>query len=648
MSLKFEKVNYKRRNKVVFNELDFNLESKKVMTVLCDSNENYKRFLNLIIGKDNINTGSIYLDEENVTAVYRKRRNIKYVSPYSSPLWGIIPVKIRLTQRLLLSATFLNEALSKYYNDKYIADEISLANTDLHKKSLLKKINKLISEYVDNAFKIKEEWLNNYDNQIDIFHQKWVKELLVNLPEFDRQKVFTYIMKKEKIKNERSKLIFLQALWDNIYYLYKIDYSCDCEFIAKRKKLKKKPYCYFETKLVSKKFLKLLTTKLLYQRTLIYKKRKEIKKYEWRFRYEAKLKKDQKSTINSIVNGKIKNNAQLELWLKLTDDQWFEFNKKQEHLITSILPDEASMLKGKIIEYTHRYHLLVFNKQNKQQDEKIYEQEFQAVKLNSSSFLSNIYNQAYKKVNNLMEKLCIKMGWFKLTKNLSGFDQIKIAIINAIFGRNKLIILGNIYDNLTLKEKNELDIIIRKVLEHYDMSILIFSKKVDATIDITDEYLMINSFNSKKISKQHLQYNPHNIELYKMLYSSTKNIFYVNYDDKNNEVVWNDVKLACIINNKEKKNQPLMLAINPLFLSTEKTKNFNKDLNIVWKGNVKSIKKQKNGSVIEFVTQNDLQLVLKLTTYDDKVNIKKINKIYLDRQALLLYESEGNKLLKVW
>ncbi|WP_368486370.1 hypothetical protein [Spiroplasma sp. DGKH1] len=639
MGLEFNNIVYKRYKKVIFNDLSFQINNKESLGVFFENKISQRYFLKFLLGKKKVNKGTIYLNKKNITTLLTKERKIAYVPPAAFRL-GFLPTKLRLTYNILKTPKFLHEATIKYLKNKYSYRELLAMDNDKYRKDLINKVDKILEEYIYNSIKIKEQWMESYRNGIKLFHEKEIKKVLKeDVTGILFQTVKTYVLKKEELRIQEGYLAFLQALWDKIYYISELDYSCDCKYIAKRRKLKVKLFAFNEAKLICEKYLKILRTEIVYQRYHIFKARKSLKKY--RFNVVNILMKDsqKKEILKAIL--KKRNNSLLKTWIQLSDDQWYEYNEKQEQLIVTLLPDEASIIKGKVIEYFHKYHLAMLNDTfiTKKED---YSELIEKAK----NKIVSVSNQAYNYVKELMFDLNIKMNWLRLTKNLSSFDHTKIRLINALLAKKELIVLHHTFDNLTQSEANELYNIINNIKSYNpQISVLVIVKNVENIKNYVNGFLLFDKQNHYKvISQVEATTTPMTLELYKTMFATSENIFRGIYHLSNKTIQLDDIIIKAA-NLPLTNDQEYIIAINPKYLNFEKTKLYNKETALHFKGSVKTVKKSGGAIVCYFETHHNK--IFKLIVDYQQLNLRKLTMIYFEKGAVLVYDKETQKLLGI-
>lgn len=638
MGLKISNLKYKRYKKNIFTDLNFDVNSQEVLGTYFENKFSQLYFLKLLLGKKKPRSGKIYLNNQNITALLPKERKIGYVSPGTLRL-GFLPTKLRLAYHILKTPKFLHDSSLKYIKNKYRYKNLVFIGNDLNKKDLILKTDKIINEYFHNSIRIKEEWIETYLTQISEFHKKEIAKIL----EDDKdsiliQSLHTYTYKKEEIRVYEGFLAFLQALWDKIYYISELDYLCDCYEIAQKRKIKNKKFGFIGAKLVCEKYLKTLQTEILYERYKLIKARKSLKKYRLNVLNTVMRDSERKNIIKGILHKS--NSINVVTWLKLAKDQWFNYNQKQEQLISNLLPDEATIVKGKVLEYFHKYHLALLNDKLIQREE-----DNSLVIAAANEKIVTVYNQAFEQVKELMSNLNIKMNWFKITKNLSSFDHTKIRLINAILTNKELIILHNTFDNLTHNEAIELNDILL-TLKNYNpqMTFLVLTRNIENIKNYVTKLLFFDENNNYKLmTKEQAEFFPETMHLYQTMYNSSENIFSMQYFEKDHILMNEKVKIKLPKEIKLVDQKECWLAINPNLISFEKTKFFNKDLHLMCKGQVKTIKKIGKSIVCFFETDN--KMILKVLVPEKELNLKRMTTIYFDKHALLIYNKSSNNLV---
>lgn len=509
----------------------------------------------------------------------------------------------------------------------------------MNKKELIFNTDKIINKYY-NSINFKEEWIKKYLIQINKLHKKEISNILnIDKNSILFQSLYTYFCKKEKIRVYEGYLSFLQALWDNIYYISDLDYLCNCYEIAKKRKFKNKNFYFIGAKLICKKYLKILQIEIIYERYLLIKLRKSLKKYRNNILNIIFNDKKNKNIIKKILN---KNNiTNIITWKKITENQWFKYDQKQKQLISNLLPDEAAIIKGKILEYFHKYHLELLNNKLKNKEKKNL---IKIKKLNKKNI--TIYNQIFGEIEKIINNLNIKINLFKFNiKNLNKLDYIKIKLINSVLCKKELIILNNIFNKLTNNEIDELNKILLNIKKYNPKLIfLIITKNIENIKNNITQILFFDEKNNYKImSKKNAEYLPHTINLYKMMHNDSKNIFIVKFFSIENILKNEKIKIKLSKKNNLIDKKEYYLAINPNLISFKKTKEFNKDLHLIYKGYIKTIKKNIKYNICFFEISNNL--IFKILINKKELNLKKITKIYFEKKSLLIYDIKNGFLI---
>ncbi|WP_283271799.1 hypothetical protein [Spiroplasma sp. SV19] len=145
------------------------------------------------------------------------------------------------------------------------------------------------------------------------------------------------------------------------------------------------------------------------------------------------------------------------------------------------------------------------------------------------------------------------------------------------------------------------------------------------------------------MTKEQAEFFPETMHLYQTMYNSSENIFLVQYFEKDNMLANEEIKIKLPKEIKLVNQKEYWLAINPNLISFEKTKYFNKDLYLMYRGQVKTIKKIFKSVVCFFETNNEV--VLKVLVPEKELNLKKMTTIYFDKHALLIYDKIKNNLV---
>lgn len=640
MSFEIKNIYFKKHKKWIFQNFSFIINNKNTLGINFENKKHMKYFLKIILGKKTIYKGEIYLNNQNITTNLPKNRNIILIMSSIFKI-NIFPIKLYLTNYLIKSPKFLHNAIINYLNNKYYLKKLLMINGDLFEKKIFHDIEQIIEKYIFDVIKIKNDWMNIYLLEIKSVYKKEIKKIFqINENTIIFQNIKNFIYKKEKLRVYEGFLSFLQSLFDKIKYIAELDYSCNCIILAKKKKLKNKCFSFKEIKLICQKYNKILKIDIWYERYKLFKYRNNVKKYyiniiNLLYR-ENPINIKSKSLIYNFFNKKIN------FLLQLSKQKWYKYKYKQEQLISTLLPDEASIIKGKIIEKFHKYHIEILNQQIVYFHENISKDIEE-----SKTRVVNIFNQAFNLIKELMFDLNIKITGLKIQKNLNNFDQIKIKLIYSILLKKQLIILNNIFDNLTEIQSIELINIINNIKIYNPKIIFLFLTK---NIEYTKKY--VNNFlffykNGKNeiINKEEDFLFPKYLNLYKLINNNFSNIFQINYYYNNSIIENKNFSFKLPKKKYLMKTGIYILAINPKLISFKQTKNYNIELNLIFNGIIKSLKKI-NESYISIFKINK-KFYLNIITKNIYVNKVKNNTIYFEKGALLIYDKYNKQLIQI-
>ncbi len=124
-------------------------------------------------------------------------------------------------------------------------------------------------------------------------------------------------------------------------------------------------------------------------------------------------------------------------------------------------------------------------------------------------------NERYEQAHKLLKLVGLEDRAYETAGSLAYGEQRLLEIVRALASNPKLLLLDEPAAGMNSKENEELDIILRKILELYDLSILLVEHDMDLVMGISD-HVHVLSF-GKMIasgSPEEIQVNPDVIEAY--------------------------------------------------------------------------------------------------------------------------------------
>lgn len=100
--------------------------------------------------------------------------------------------------------------------------------------------------------------------------------------------------------------------------------------------------------------------------------------------------------------------------------------------------------------------------------------------------------EAYKKAYELLEFVGLADKALSESGSLPYGEQRLLEIVRALAGSPKLLLLDEPAAGMNSKEKNDLDLIIKKIMKRWDLSILVVEHDMDLVMGISDYIYVLN------------------------------------------------------------------------------------------------------------------------------------------------------------
>ncbi|AUM63024.1 hypothetical protein [Spiroplasma monobiae] len=539
-----------------------NKDSEKTAVLSQDRNLR-KSFKNILQGKYLVKNGVFKIDGYDKVNKQWTKRKVAVIK--SNILFRRWPEKFWLYTSLLLNKNFYSQAKINYINQKYSFLSFSTSKNNKTDLEMRDKLEVMISKFIDNSVEIEEQWVSEFLDQIVEFNDKNLLKNYGTLEEHIRIIIKDYYYLVEKTQNLELVQTFLQTLWDKVYSFMELSSLCTCEYNAKKSKDKQvrklsKELDFHQINFVTRKQLRIIDLKVSDVKRKIAKNNFIIKNLKKQIIFELSKSETHKKKVSNL--------DEMFVWRKASNDQRFEFKKKQEKMFFEGLSDEAVTLRGKIVEVMHKYHKRVLNDDCEKGDI----EEFRIKRAQLKNNISTIYKQSLTYIDETAEQLGFEFSLLSL--KLSKMEGIWFQLLSAIYSKQYNLVFYNVFSKMSDTEKNELLTVLNnlKVFDSKFSSVIIDESiyevpEMDKNIYLINEH-ETNENSIEEILEKHWS-------TYGGEFFSKNNRFNYKYDGKKLETMNETTKIQSTM--FEEVGQ---LIINPMKIYTSKKENKNSILEL--------------------------------------------------------------------
>ncbi|WP_338972694.1 hypothetical protein [Spiroplasma endosymbiont of Panorpa germanica] len=490
MSIKFENVKVTTKKQKQWN-IDFNAQSGKVTSFLCEERIVRTEFKKIMKGLGHVSSGRTLINNNDMIN-YKLNQNQIADLTKDSYIERIVPPRLSLFISLLFNRDFIRDGKTKIIKARYEYLSYKTSKNNQSDLQMRQEIQRIIHIFVENSIRVEKELLDIFFKQITEFNNSRADSKINGVSGNLAILLKRFNLLKEINANKELLLTFMQSLWDKVYAFIELRYSCDCEYNSGRIKAKiSRKLRFYEHEWIVKEQLKLIDLDVSQLKSSIQHNKIEIKNLARK--------------INKILNGYKKLDSQvglnliseLKIWNNLSADQRFEFRRKQENLFFKILLDESNIIKGKIVEIVHRYHELVLEGKTEQGEKK----NFRSICKIKRSQIPTLYSLSHSWTQDILNKLEIKFDWFISSFKVSSLAQIYLQIIRAIHLKKKNIIIDNKFHMLTKNDANSLINTIRRINAFFPkVSIIIMESNLKNLPNLNEPFYSINNSDLEYVS----------------------------------------------------------------------------------------------------------------------------------------------------
>lgn len=469
-----------------------------IKTILYDDHKTLKNLTNILNGKYNVINGEFKIDSFDKVDKNWTRRICNIFSK-KKLVSTIVPAKLIMFLSLYFNKNFYKQAKTEYVNNKYNYISFLKSNNNKLDLNMRKTVEDIVETFIKSSLDFEIQWLEEFRQQIIKFNEEKLNSNFGDLENQTKILIKDYYLLSEKTKNQEILETFLQSLWDKVYSFLDIRSSCHCEYNSNKSKNKKvkslrKELDFHQIEWLIRKQLKIIDIEVNSLKRSLYNKRLIMKNLE----KQIKKQFEKSKYFNKKVT---KDLSELFSWRQLVDDQRFEFVKKQEKMIFTNLLDESQIIRGKIVEIIHDYHLKILNNQFEIGDNL----EFKVAKINEKNKIISIWKQAKTWTRKTLDTLNISIDFNKKNFKLTKLNMIYLRLLQTLYSKKKNIIFTNISQIITKKDSIEFCQTLKKIQENFPkLTIIFLEPNLKGVFDLGNEYssMTTNDFKNVLLSSQ--------------------------------------------------------------------------------------------------------------------------------------------------
>ncbi|WP_338981858.1 hypothetical protein [Spiroplasma endosymbiont of Eupeodes luniger] len=643
MILELRDIVVKQKDIVILKNISFNISNNDVCVLLTNSYEEKSALFKAFKDGKNLETGQIIFNEENITTQLPKKRPLALIFPQKF-LFSIFSIPWKLTSLYLKNKNFYLQAKQDYCDAKHHLNDLIDNGINLDKKKYKDQLRDFNENFLKNSRILEETRINKYYEFINKFHQTAIKQIMndvnANNTSILMQRFQSWVVEEEKLTILNSRLTFLQALWDKIFILTRMEKSCHCH---QGHKENKRSFKMKEVTFVANEFLETLDGEITELRKNILQAEIDTKAYAKNFLKLVKSIEYQHKNADFI---RLKKSNKFKQWKQATREYRNEFYFQQGQIISEILVSEIKMLQGKIMNETYIYHQLLLNG-----FDKISVKKFKNEVHTASRAVIRVRQQAWLQVKNIIDDIELKGLKFSFIWQFTGWDRIKLQIAIALIQQKRLLIIDDTLAKQSKQYKNEFGHLIEKLQKNYNLTIVIISKYGYRVIDVAQKVIILqNGDIVQQDTKENIIVQPFNKDVLQAISSPHLNWFaYFNYTES-----WLLINNINIVSLKtlymENKNFSFNVAILPEKIVPDfykhKVKVINKQPLYGW---VIKLKKMRKGDWLLDVILNDNKIIkVIIPPSNNKKFLKEEIKFDILLGGIYLFDSKTDQLIKRW
>ncbi|QEH62375.1 hypothetical protein SCHIN_v1c11820 [Spiroplasma chinense] len=603
--------------KVTPQNVNFEVNKSEVATVIGAEDKTLRHFKNILMGRNLVKNGVFKIDGFDKVNAQWTRRKVALIDSRNSLIrrW---PEKFWLYWSLLLNKNFYSEAKINYINSKYSYLSFVTSKNNQSDLDMRAKVESMVEQFIESSVAIEMQWLDEFLDKMVTFNDNKLQEKYGNIEEHIRIIVKDYYYLIEKNANLEFLQTFLQSLWDKVYSFIDLNSLCTCEYNARKSKnretrKKAKELKFTQQNFVIRKQLKIIDLKIANIKRKISKNKFIIKNLSKQIIFELK-KTDAKKFK------RLKEIDELFKWRQLAKDQRFEFKQKQDNMAFEALADEATIIRGKIVEVMHKYHKEVL-------EGKVFEGDLKTFRITKQEYKDNIKTinaQAWDWINKTVEDLGMKMNFVKTTFKVSVTNNIYFKILNSIYLKKYNFVFYNILSRLSKEECEELFNIVENLKSiNPKFSAVFLEKGIENSYRLSKNIYVVDEEKTYETDFESLM--KENWNTYGSSIFANKNRVAYSYDGKTVEVLGQKVKLE-----NTRLDEKGQFLINPFKIYLSKKELKGKYIELT--GKIRQTEEFKDPNIFEIILNSGVRIFFYTTL---RFEHKARTTIYLSEDSIL-------------
>lgn len=616
--------------------LDLELIGLERIAFIANDYEAIRYFYQVLNGKINQEANQIWINKELITSLPAKDRDLRviYVRNWIS---RIFPKRLLVLRHFLFDPLYLKNNHLLYLQTYYRYALLMTVGNNRSFKKVYEQIDGFINHYVGTTEKHSQQMNDHFLDKTHLWNQKYWQDIIFKSGALDFNNVFLkYIEQVNLILAMEEHLVFLQALFDHIEELSNIRFACDCQHRSKSKiKNKTKLRLHLGYGLLDKiliKYLRIIRTKIIYQRFLIWKTRRYLKMYIKNVleRVPNRLAKKDLFFFFKIKRSKVF--VDLTSWRQDNSIQQDLFKQKRRQFYTEQLSEELIILKTQIIKSFHQYHKGYLKQDIKYEAEARTSKNIATAKTNRV----HLFTSAYQEIKQMTKLLNMKFNVLNINRYFNIIDTLKIDLMNAYLDYKQIIVVDD--HKLLLKpwQRRQIYKISTQVNQQFCQHLLIEVAPLNRElISHFKHFLLFDRGQILYLTQENLlkptSVNNFNYLFYRYRINLKAALF------EPDEYVLKIGSFKLRLNEWQSFNRGSLIKVgfNPLriYLKRQHIKQSDKDV-IVINGNVKKVE-YFNGMYEVLFQSKEIGTIFILQ--QQQLNWKKIDKIYFANYSMLIY-----------
>lgn len=615
----------------------FNANLPTILAIFSNEDNNLNNILKGIAGVNDIISGEIILNNEEVTYnLAGWERQIAYLSNNRSSWNKLFSVHHNLVKTAKSVKPFL-QAVSQN-NKKIKIDIANLKNTgrNLNTAEFKNKVIKIIKSFINETQTSRNLFIKEYEAQINSFHEKFARTKF-NFP--GGGALAEILIRKFNAEEENiianNNLLFYQSLQDRISSLENLVGECTCG--CKPPKKRQKEFELKEMIYIIKEINSFLDDKIFITRKHIRTTLKSCNNHNHIFTNEL----NNALAYKKINLSRTEFDQIIEEWVDLAEVQRIKFNMKQDFIAMQLLPDEMQLLLKNIKHEIEIYHEKLLEHQALEEIS-IYNRNLADLE----NQLIDVRDLIEDNIKFIFQALELKDLLEKRYSKLSLIERKIVNIIQKLVVVSKVLLLENPFHLLESKDKTKLAQWLKILAKNLPI-IIIFSSKSNDDINLLASHLSVieNGIIVQQGRINEVSEQPLSLNLLKEMYKRRLNVFQgewkapdLEFCGKHIGIFTSEVKKAPII--AFKADDVILSKKNPHFTFLRKI--------IKIKGIIKRIEKINNKqSLLTFKSFDNKVIEVLINNYDD-FGVGTTVWLTLEKNTIYIFDADNKHLLRTW